>query len=431
MEETVTVVEHKPNPWEGSGKFIQRLLLTTELTPDQIVELVLKNFQGRKTTTADVYWNRGQLVKAGKLQPLAKGSNGEGVQRAPSRIDIEIARREITRGEEELGECLLYLTGLPPLDQPVTISSQFIARFIAARRKLDRVWHKNDQGGLKLPKRIKRLWAVCSSASFLKSPWNEFTMSLWAAADEVIFCTNDYKGPAHAYFVGRLKPTARYVSLTTVERSLLKQPGELVDWNVLAYRPQWPQNPRENKVLYYGTVRPSRVPQFEKLFPGLGDKLVISSTKPREQRWFKALCPQAEVISKVADPVELLSKYTTTVIMEDPFSYRNYTAPPNRFYEAISAGTGILFASGCGINYDKRWDISPYKIDTAEDILAKLDQSGDIAAKQGAWKHDYIGALEVQFNQILNKLEDRTLGRDGVPIGRKSYVDEIYKGLWG
>lgn len=58
-------IAYKPEPGEGSGKFIKRLWLTTDLSPDQIVSLVHANWSGRTTGRGDVYYNYKKLIDEG------------------------------------------------------------------------------------------------------------------------------------------------------------------------------------------------------------------------------------------------------------------------------------------------------------------------------------------------------------------------------
>jgi hypothetical protein len=447
----LTSVNLKPHPWEGSGKFIQRCLLETQLTPEQIVEKVLANYPGRKTTVADVAWNRNQLklakkletttIDAGSMTVIKEAETTETTSDATTEIvapekssrlyDLEGAMKQIMPGDEVVENALLYLTGLPDEDKPATISSHHIARYIKAHTKIDVIWHKNQWNGLRLPKRIKRLWAICSSSSFLKTPWHEFSMALWACADEVVFCSNDYKGPAHAFYLGRLREDARYVNLVTIERLLQLQPGELVNWNVLTYHPRELDLPYRQDFLYYGTVRPSRVKQFEKFFPGLGEHLTISATKTREGRWFKELCPLANIIGKSADITTELGCHVATMILEDPYSYRNFTCPPNRFYEALSVGTAMFFMPDSVPNFDKAgFDIRPFVVKGPEDAVTRLTEAEDVAKDQRRWHADYLGLLDQQFSQILESLDAKTLGRIGAPPNRKRYEDQVYKLIW-
>jgi hypothetical protein len=48
---------------EGSGAMIRRLWMTGKYTPDQLVEIVHKNFPGRTTKKSDVYWNYKKLLE--------------------------------------------------------------------------------------------------------------------------------------------------------------------------------------------------------------------------------------------------------------------------------------------------------------------------------------------------------------------------------
>lgn len=76
--ERLVVTEHpRAEPGEVSGKFMQRLLLTTELTPEEIVAAVHANWEGRTTKVSDCYFNYKILQRAGTpgLRPWASGKN--------------------------------------------------------------------------------------------------------------------------------------------------------------------------------------------------------------------------------------------------------------------------------------------------------------------------------------------------------------------
>lgn len=80
-ESGVTFVEHpRAEPGEGSGKFMQRLWLTTDMSPEQIVAAVHANWEGRTTKVSDCYFNYKKLIKAGVqgVRPWASGKNVSG-----------------------------------------------------------------------------------------------------------------------------------------------------------------------------------------------------------------------------------------------------------------------------------------------------------------------------------------------------------------
>ena len=57
--------ETSPLPGEGSGKLLQRLLMTGRYTADALVAIVHRNWEGRTTKVGDVYYNYRKLLDAG------------------------------------------------------------------------------------------------------------------------------------------------------------------------------------------------------------------------------------------------------------------------------------------------------------------------------------------------------------------------------
>lgn len=56
-----------PAPGQGSGQFIRQLLVRGGYSHEQILALVHRNFEGRKTSVSDVKWNLAKLKKEGAL----------------------------------------------------------------------------------------------------------------------------------------------------------------------------------------------------------------------------------------------------------------------------------------------------------------------------------------------------------------------------
>lgn len=61
------VVQEKPARARGIGKFITEQILTTNKTNVQILNSVLKEFEGAKTTMACIAWYKSKLRKEGKI----------------------------------------------------------------------------------------------------------------------------------------------------------------------------------------------------------------------------------------------------------------------------------------------------------------------------------------------------------------------------
>lgn len=341
--------------------------------------------------------------------------------------------REITRGPEHVERALLYLTNLPEIDGRLDpISSHRIAWYLQRHLSFDKIWHMGDPD-LKLPRRVTELWAVASSWLHLVPPWRDFVQALYHAADRVVYCTNDYKGNVGSYQEGRLRDDAHYVTLSTVERMLNKRPGALVNWNVLTYVPQEPTGiERDPRLFYYGTFRPGRDRVFDRYFNALGDRLVISATKAQEARRYRERYPSAEVMGRLANVFEGLGRYQATLLFEDDYATRNYCSPPNRFYEALSAGTAMIFdPTSVAMFACAGYDIRPYVALRPEQALELLDRAGAIAYDQRvAWNRDYIAELDGQFNAVLPMIQSGMAGRIGPVPGLKRYEDTTYARIW-
>lgn len=95
-----------PEPGEGSGKFIQRLWRTTELSPDELVALVHANWAGRTTTRSDVYYNCKKLVESGEaVRPWpgpTRRKHGSGAGGGPN------DRPDRDGGSGPPGDCAVY-----------------------------------------------------------------------------------------------------------------------------------------------------------------------------------------------------------------------------------------------------------------------------------------------------------------------------------
>lgn len=79
LQDTIPLEEVDQNQ---SGRYIKRLLTTTQLTDQEIVAQVHANFTGRKTTVSDVRWNKDKLRRSGNLPPVTTGQLPAKRQRA-------------------------------------------------------------------------------------------------------------------------------------------------------------------------------------------------------------------------------------------------------------------------------------------------------------------------------------------------------------
>jgi len=62
-------------PPKASGDFIRGRILQGKMSAEDIATEVRKKFKGHSTKPSDVYWNRGQLKKAGISVPKMAGKD--------------------------------------------------------------------------------------------------------------------------------------------------------------------------------------------------------------------------------------------------------------------------------------------------------------------------------------------------------------------
>jgi len=96
-----------PMAGEGSGKYIQRVWMTGRYTPDQIVALVHRHWQGRTTKRSDVYYNYKKLIEAGAMDvppwsvdaPAEKKAAKAARERETKEADAPVVATDAPAGE--------------------------------------------------------------------------------------------------------------------------------------------------------------------------------------------------------------------------------------------------------------------------------------------------------------------------------------------
>lgn len=151
-------------------------------------------------------------------------------------------------------------------------------------------------------------------------------------------------------------------SCGTLERKILREAGinysiianfnlptkkvsYCVNLNCLFFKQKQPQKKRFN-ICYYGTFRENRAKYFKKYFNN--DNFILS-TSPKNFKKFKSIgCKfkpcQKFVWNKNKDTLGLF-KYS--LYIEDEFTHTTYNHLADRFYEALSNDTIILFDKSC------------------------------------------------------------------------------------
>lgn len=448
---------YKAQAGEGSGKLIKRLWRETTLSPDQLVSVVHANWSGRTTRVGDIYYNYKQMIAAaepvrpwpGQARPqiiVKEGiphprqpqsvspcaSTGEvqgGAVVPPVRAPSGLAERStvvpLRRGS--LGRALLYFSKLPEMGAASPISSARIAWFLQQEIQFDAVYHAKAYSAEVVPERISELWVVNSSWMWMKDEWRRISMRLFAVADRVIFCQNDYALYINSYHLGVMRDETNYVLLTTAPETPVMLKHEmrphLVNWNVLTYLPR-PETDAERRdgLYYYGSFRTGRSKIFDRYLADPPERLVVSASNGEDVRKFQEAYPRLNVVGRSDDVFAELERWRATLLLEDDKAASIYVSPPNRFYESLSTRTPMIF-DRTSIEMFGRYgyDIRGMAADGPRDLNRLLDRAEEIGEEQQGWHRDYLAELRTQLAEARQVLERGELGRRGAPGHLKRY----------
>jgi hypothetical protein len=149
-----------------------------------------------------------------------------------------------------------------------------------------------------------------------------------------------------------------------------------VNWNCLSWS-QPSKRKLDDGILYYGAFREHRKDLFEKYFiTNLYD--VKISCPSRVKRKF-----EDEYYADPVGPIQIPHEINRAVIhMEDKYSRRVYTSPPNRFYECLVAGAPMFFDHECLGNLHQ-YDIDQkWVVECPEDVALLLRHKERISDEQ-------------------------------------------------
>lgn len=327
--------------------------------------------------------------------------------------------------KKRITRALLYLQRIKsPDEKPDPVSSLRIAWYLQSRLDFDVVWDTYNPG-TELPERIDELWFVASSWAFLDDAFRQQSLKIFPLAKRVIWCNNDRNVPWHAYHLGRCQPRARLHALTTVaelsERFGMHAP---FNWNRLTFQPVIPETPhkeRLSRLYYYGSLRPDRLKTFDRYFPAWGNRLTMAAANGKDRKKFADRYPTIEVLERAPNVFTALDRYAATPILEDVYSRTHYVSPPNRFYEALSAGTAMYFEpESVDMWRAYGYDVSRFVI--PENINDAIDNAGRVARSQRKWERTYLRELDADFDDALSRIRKDDVGITGPPPGAKRYL---------
>lgn len=124
-------------------------------------------------------------------------------------------------------------------------------------------------------------------------------------------------------------------------------------------------------ICYYGTFRRDRKEYFKKY---INSPDFILSTSPKNFKKFKAIGCNFKSIGKMkwGEKKSTLGLFKYSLYIEDKYTHDNFNNLANRFYEALSNGTVILFDKSC-INTLEKSEISEF--DYKRFIIDRIDIS--------------------------------------------------------
>lgn len=124
---------------------------------------------------------------------------------------------------------------------------------------------------------------------------------------------------------------------TATKTRELVRPGDThINWNLITMYPPHPWGRRDFNFFYYGAFREGREERFKKFLP-VGCH--ISAPKRAQERYRQLGPKKFFMFDPVDDVVEFMRNYRATVNIHDRRTDKHDEYPPNRFYEALSAGT--------------------------------------------------------------------------------------------
>lgn len=326
--------------------------------------------------------------------------------------------------KKKLNRVLLYLQRIMSKeDKPNPVSSVRIAWYLQSQLSFDAVWHAYDPAP-ELPNVIDELWFVCSSWAYLDDAFRQRTLEIFPLANRVIWCNNDYNVPFHAYHLGRIKPRSKIFALAT-SRPIAERFGMsmTLDWNRLTYQPVSapPIKDRLSRIYYFGSYRANRIRTFDQYLPAWGNLATVSAANGKDRKRFAERYPTIEVTDRSKNIADELTKYAATPILEDPYSHRTFVSPPNRFYEALSAGTAMFFEPEVtDIWKEYGYDVRPFII--PEDRRDIVTNAASVARRQRKWMRDFHSDLDADFTAAMTAINSGSEGIVGPPPGAKRYL---------
>jgi hypothetical protein len=183
--------------------------------------------------------------------------------------------------------------------------------------------------------------------------------------------------------------------------STLQEADAYVNWNALAWEPNFEWTEKPKNLIYHGSWRKNRIEVFDLFFKDPKVPTVISNHTNR----FMERYPKCEHIGSITpDIVGELAQFGMGLYLKDPQS--EIEPPACRFYEMLSAGLPMVFHKPCVAMFEK----AGYTINEDEvvldstDIPKRIKRRIELANGQQRWRKDYRKDITSQFKKAMRGL---------------------------
>lgn len=178
----------------------------------------------------------------------------------------------------------------------------------------------------------------------------------------------------------------------------------MLNLNLLFFQQKEEQN-KKYSICYYGTFRKNRTKYFKKY---INNKEFYLSSSSKNFKKFKSIGCNFKPIKKMkwGENKDTLGLFKYSLYIEDEYTHNNFNNLANRFYEALSNDTVVLFDRSC-INTLKKSEIA--KFDYSDFIIDDLKNINDRdyikdVKKQNEWKQyieDCRRKMLEEFEEII------------------------------
>jgi hypothetical protein len=230
-------------------------------------------------------------------------------------------------------------------------------------------------------------------------------------AEKVVYCTNDYKttkipasdNTAKSPFRAAFRKRHKQGMSAPLVWSTLQEADAYVNWNALAWEPNFEWNEKRPKnLIYHGSWRRNRIEVFDLFFSNPKIPTVISNHTNRFQERY----PKCEHIGSITpDIVGELTQFGLGLYLKDPQS--EVEPPACRFYEMLSAGLPMVFHKPCLAMFEKAgYTLHKDELVTSStDIPKVMKRRVELAYLQKRWRSDYRNHVTKQFQKAMRSLQ--------------------------